>query len=165
MTIDNTPGLTKELSCLICISLSTCATLIQLWFMSPTPSLCTLSKQQACNLVYFSMAWLSPQHALPPMLTHEKHQLQREPCSLFMQALYLSSWVAMYVIYIFHTYLCYLIYVMLLLYFRPVTEKKTLLLRNHSICSGPQRFTFVFDYSALLNIHFQWVSPHKPVSD
>lgn len=85
---------------------------------------------------------------LPQMLTHKKHQLQREPCSLFMQALYLSSWVAMYVIYIFHTYLCYLIYMMLLLYFRPVTEKKTPLLRNHSICSGPQRFTFVFNYSA-----------------
>lgn len=32
---------------------------------------------------------------------------------------------------------------MLLLYFRPVTEKKTPLLRNHSICSGPQRFPFV----------------------
>lgn len=32
---------------------------------------------------------------------------------------------------------------MLLLYFRPVKEKKTLLLRNHSICSDPQRFTFV----------------------
>lgn len=37
---------------------------------------------------------------------------------------------------------------MLLLYFRPVTEKKTPPLRNHSICSGPRRFTFAFNYSA-----------------
>lgn len=38
--------------------------------------------------------------------------------------------------------------IMLLLYFRPVTEKKTPPLRNHSICSGPRRFTFAFNYSA-----------------
>lgn len=42
----------------------------------------------------------------------------------------------------------------LLLYFRPVTEKKTPLLRNHSICSSPQRF-ICFNYSAMWRIIFQ----------
>lgn len=79
----------------------------------------------------------------------QKHQLQRESCSFFMQANFLSSWVAMYVTYcifqlspcllFWNNDLCYPIYMMLLLYFRPVTEKKTPLLRNHSICSSPQR--------------------------
>lgn len=39
--------------------------------------------------------------------------------------------------------LCYDIYIMLLLYFRPVTEKKTPPLQKPSICSGPRRFPFV----------------------
>lgn len=102
----------------------------------------------------FWIAWPFPPACIPTMLTHKikKHQLQREPCSFFMQAHFLSSWVALYVTVIFqlspcflfcNSNLCYYIYMMLLLYFRPVTGKKTPLLRNHSICSGPQRFPFV----------------------
>lgn len=95
---------------------------------------------------------LPHQHALPPPLTHKdiscrgnlaplSHRrvspspelpcLWRHMCDFFKES-------------------CDLIYVMLLLYFRPVKEKKTPLLRNHSICSDPQRFTFVLKFYQLL---------------
>ena len=113
------------------------------------------TKQQACLIqTWPTFGFLCLFPGMP--LTHKKHQLQREPCSFFMQAHFLSSWFAMFVTYIYiyifrlsaclwfwNNITCYPIYMMLLLYFRRVTEKKTPLLRNHSICSGPQRFPFV----------------------
>jgi len=83
----------------------------------------------------------------------QRHQLQRESCSFFMQAhcrfyqvlinvtcLFTLTVTASFNPKWYHSFDP--VYMMLLLYFRPVTEKKTPLLRNHSICSGPQRSPF-----------------------
>lgn len=103
------------------------------------------------NSRYFWTPWQPP--TPPPLrkppacitstVNPQRHQLQREPCSSFTQACLCCNVCDIFVII---KESCDLIYVMLLLYFRPVTEKKTPLLRNHSICSDPQRFTFVLHF-------------------
>lgn len=114
-------------------------------------------------------------------LNKRKHQLQRESCSFFHAGEYpppLPELLCMWHKYIFNCHPVFysetLIHVILftwclLLYFRPVTEKKTPLLRNHSICSGPQRFPFVLiillcqtsisNGLALGNLWFDWKCP------
>lgn len=103
------------------------------------------------NLAYFWISLPFPRHAINPQKTSAS-----EGTLLLFHAgafpLLLICYVCDIYIYIFHlsaclwfwnNITCYPIYMMLLLYFRRVTEKKTPLLRNHSICSGPQRFPFV----------------------
>lgn len=99
----------------------------------------------------------SPACTAPPNTL--KDQLQREPCSFSPRAGTLTSPPHFVVLCDFDKSQqkekilqspCVLNsdVIMLLLYFRPVTGKKTPPLRNHSICSGPRRFTFAFNYSA-----------------
>lgn len=84
----------------------------------------------------------------PLITTHKKHQLQRESCFFSMQAKFLAvyetriSAVTLSLV-LKRWFMLSLFTWCLLLYFRPVTEKKTPLLRNHSICSSPQRFPSV----------------------
>lgn len=99
------------------------------------------------NSLYFWTAWLSPtppprRHALPLPLTHKDISCRGNLAPISRRRVFpLLSCHVCDVICVISNESC-LIYVMLLLYFRPVKEKKTLLLRNHSICSDPQRFTF-----------------------
>lgn len=146
----------------------------QLCLLSPTRHLCSALSMPALYLMSFRFAWPCPQHALPPMLTHtHTHKTSAsEGNLLFFHAgtfLHLLSCCECDInislspcVLFWNSHLCYPFYMMLLLYYRPVTEKKTPLLRNHSICSGPQRFTFVFNYSAFWNIYFQWFSLQRP---
>lgn len=93
----------------------------------------------------FARPFPSPrQHALPPPLTHKDISCRGSLAPFSCRRVFpLLSCYVCDVICVISNKPCDLIYVMLLLYFRPVKEKKTLLLRNHSICSDPQRFTFV----------------------
>lgn len=150
------PGWLSDRSRLACHVF--CLPLVNVWTVHPAV-LCmspVFSSQQLPCLIQtqcpFGLLGLFPSMHSSHVNTQKNISLRREPCFCFMQAHFLSSWVAMYVTNIFqlspcllfwNNNLCYPIYMMLLLYFRPVTEKKTPLLRNHSICSGPQRFPFV----------------------
>lgn len=124
---------------------------------APVASLLVLRRrhvcvQLACLIQTLGTFGLLGYHPTPPpckppacltsTVNPQRHQLQREPCSSFTQACLCCNVCDIFVMI---NESCDLIYVMLLLYFRPVTEKKTPLLRNHSICSDPQRFTFVLN--------------------
>lgn len=103
---------------------------------------------------WFGVFWitqLSSPARIPPMLTHKNisfrgnlapfscRLVSSPPELLCMWHIYFNCHPVLFL----KSHVCYIIYMMLLLYFRPVTEKKTPLLRNHSICSGPQRFPSV----------------------
>lgn len=104
-------------------------------------------------LIQTALDWLARFPACIPLtLTHKKkHQLQRDPCS-FYPCRHISTPLEFYTCDMSVTWLSLLspilrFFLFMLsclhnasfFYFRPVTEKKTPLLRNHSICSGPQR--------------------------
>lgn len=130
----------------------TCKAFVQLRLLSPT--------RRPCFALNNKHAWSKPSAPLdfsafsPACFTHINPQKTSasEGTLLLFHAAAFSLLLSCYVCDIYIStvtlslilkHLCYPIYMMLLLYFRPVTEKKTPLLRNHSICSGPQRFPFV----------------------
>ena len=62
-------------------------------------------------------------------------------CILFPSKVYCMWHIRIYLSISLFKKQCYTTYMVLFLHFRLYTERKTPLLRNHSICSGPQRFS------------------------